>query len=87
MRNPPKKKNANTFSLPILQSKLEEVALEDLIVELKKKGISQKAFAESISMSSRHLSLVKKAESQNRFYHELGATKLACIYVLEQLKA
>lgn len=87
MRNPPKKSNQNPFSLSDLPSKLEETTLEDLIVELKKKGISQKAFAESIGMSSRHLSLVKKAEGNNRFYHELGATKLACLYVLERLKA
>ena len=63
---------------------LPSVTLDELLQELKKHGISQKAFAEGIGMSSRHLSAVKSSERRNHFYHELGATKLACVWVLER---
>ena len=62
---------------------LESVTLESLLSRLKEKGISQKAFAASIGMSTQHLSAVKSSELNNRFYHELGATKLACLWILE----
>ena len=63
---------------------LRSVTLDDLIQELKKKGITQKAFAESIGMSSQKLSAIKSSERRNRYFHELGATKLACLWVLER---
>ena len=64
---------------------LNGVTLDDLIDELKKeKGITQAKFAKSIGMSGRHLSAVKSAERKNRHYHELGAIKLACLWVLEK---
>ncbi len=62
---------------------LESTTLESLIAQLKEKGITQKAFAASIGMSTQHLSAVKSSELRNRFYHELGATKLACLWMLE----
>lgn len=62
---------------------LEGNTLESLIIRLKEKGVSQKTFAASIGMSTQHLSAVKSSELNNRFYHELGATKLACLWVLE----
>jgi uncharacterized Zn finger protein len=62
---------------------LESITLESLISQLKEKGITQKAFAESIGMSTQHLSAVKSSELRNRFFHELGATKLACLWILE----
>lgn len=63
---------------------LRSVTLDELIQELKKKGIAQKAFAESIGMSSQKLSAIKSSERRNRYFHELGATKLACLWVLER---
>jgi hypothetical protein len=36
-------------------------------------------------MSTQHLSAVKRAEKSNRNYHELGAIKLACVWVLTHL--
>jgi hypothetical protein len=57
--------------------------LDSLLGELKAKGITQKDFAESIGMSTRHLSAIKSSEQRNRCFHELGATKLACLWVLE----
>jgi uncharacterized Zn finger protein len=63
---------------------LRSVTLDGLIQELRKKGITQKAFAESIGMSSQKLSAIKSSERRNRYFHELGATKLACLWVLER---
>ena len=63
---------------------LRSVTLDELIGELKKQGITQKAFAESIGMSSPKLSAIKSSERRNRYFHELGATKLACLWVLER---
>jgi transcriptional regulator with XRE-family HTH domain len=58
--------------------------LDELIQSLRKQGITQKAFAESIGMSSQKLSAIKSSERRNRYFHELGATKLACLWVLER---
>ena len=63
---------------------LRGVTLEELINRLKHQGITQKAFAESIGMSSQKLSAIKSSEKRNRYFHELGATKLACLWVLER---
>jgi uncharacterized Zn finger protein len=68
-----------------LRAYLDSVTLDELVQQLRQNGITQKAFAESIGMSSRHLSAVKSAEKRNRYFHELGATKLACLWVLEHL--
>lgn len=65
---------------------LRSVTLYDLIKELKKQGITQKAFAESIDMSSQKLSAIKSSEKRNRNFHELGAVKLACLWTLEKFK-
>jgi hypothetical protein len=69
--------------LPDLQAYLAGVTLEELLVQLKAHGITQKAFAEGIGTSAQHLGAVKSAELRNHFYHELGATKLACLWVIE----
>ncbi|MBD0366376.1 MAG: hypothetical protein ICV53_09775 [Flavisolibacter sp.] len=69
-----------------VQSFLSGRTLDTLIQDLKAKGIAQKDFAEMIGMNPRHLSAIKSSELQNRFFNELGATKLACLWVLEHLK-
>jgi hypothetical protein len=76
---------AAVSDLDSLRAYLESVALDELVQQLRQNGITQKAFAESIGMSSQHLSAVKSAEKRNRYFHELGATKLACLWVLEHL--
>ncbi len=68
-----------------LQKYLKSVTLDALVKELRANRITQKAFAQSIGMSSRHLSAVKSSELKNRYFHELGATKLACLWVLEHM--
>ena len=72
-------------SLPELQEYLQGMTLDALLGELRANGITQKAFAASIGMNSRHLSAVKSSELRNRYFHELGATKLACLWVLEHM--
>ena len=53
---------------------------------MKAQGITQTAFAESIGMNPRHLSAIKSSELRNRYFNELGATKLACLWVIENFK-
>jgi uncharacterized Zn finger protein len=79
----PTKNLDNVKGLNEVAEYLESVTLESLIAQLKEKGMTQKAFAESIGMSTQHLSAVKSSELRNRFFHELGATKLACLWMLE----
>jgi uncharacterized Zn finger protein len=69
-----------------LQAYLASVTLDELLAQLKAHGISQKAFAESIGMNPRHLGTIKSSERRNHFFNELGATKLACLWVMEQLE-
>ena len=76
---------AKVSDLIELQTYLKSVTLDTLLGDLKASGISQKAFAESIGMSTTHLSAVKSSELKNRYFHELGATKLACLWVLEHI--
>jgi len=69
-----------------LEEYLRGVTLDSLLDELRAKGMTQKAFAEAIGMNSRHLSAVKSSERRNRYYNELGAIKLACLWVLEHFQ-
>jgi hypothetical protein len=71
--------------LPELQAYLAGLTLEELLAQLKAHGITQKAFAEGIGMSPRHLAAVKSGEARNHFFNELGATKLAVLWVVEHL--
>ncbi len=65
---------------------LRGVTLDSLIDQLRAIGITQKAFAASIGMSTQHLSAVKASERRNRYFHELGAIKVACLWFLEHFK-
>ena len=66
-----------------LPSYLQSVTLDSLLQQMKEQGITQKAFAESIGMNPRHLTVMKSSEARNRYFNELGATKLACLWFLE----
>ncbi len=66
-----------------LHSYLQSVTLESLLLQMREQGITQKAFAESIGMNPRHLTAIKSSEARNHFFNELGATKLACLWMLE----
>lgn len=65
---------------------LRGVTLDDLIGQLRAIGITQKAFAASIGTSTQHLSAVKASERRNRYFHDLGAIKVACLWFLEHFE-
>lgn len=69
-----------------IESYLKAETLDSLLKELKAQGITQKEFAEIIGMNPRHLSSIKSSELRNRYYNELGATKLACLWMIEHFK-
>ena len=79
------KKREDVKGLGDVHQYLQSVTLDDLTRQLSERGVTQKAFAESIGMDSRHLSAIKSSEARNHFFNELGATKLACLWVLEHL--
>ena len=64
---------------------LDSVTLDTLLSQLKAKGITQKAFAEQIGMNTRHLAAIKSSELRHHYFNELGATKLACVWMLDHL--
>ena len=76
----------NIKSLEDVNAYLKTITLDSLLKELKANAITQKSFAESISMNPRHLASIKSSELRNRYYNELGATKLACLWMLERFK-
>lgn len=80
------KKLGSVKTLEDLEAYLKGVTLDSLLQDMKAQGISGKAFAESIGMNPRHLSSIKSSELRNRFYNELGATKLACLWMIEHFK-
>ena len=70
---------------PELQAYLAGVTLDELLAQLKVQGVTQKAFAEGIGMNPRHLTAIKSSEARNHYFNELGATKLAVLWVIEHL--
>ncbi|MBN1147403.1 MAG: hypothetical protein JXA78_09110 [Anaerolineales bacterium] len=60
------KRLASLGGLVDVQSYLKATTLETLMDQLKAKGITQKAFAESIGMNPRHLGAVKSSERENQ---------------------
>jgi uncharacterized Zn finger protein len=74
-------------ALATLKEYLDGVTLDALLQELKAKGLTQKAFAESMGMNPRHLTAVRSSELRNHFYNELGAIKLACLWVMEHFES
>ena len=80
---PPERKQVG--GLPDLQAYLAGVTLDELLAQLKVQGVTQKAFAEGIGMNPRHLTAIKSSEARNHFFNELGATKLAVLWVIEHL--
>jgi uncharacterized Zn finger protein len=79
------KQRKDVRDLTDVQAYLQSVTLEALLSQLRDKGITQKAFAEQIGMNTRHLTAIKSSELRHHYFNELGATKLACLWVLEHL--
>lgn len=65
---------------------LRGTTLDELLKNLRAAGVAQKDFADIIGMNPRHLSSIKSCELRNRYYNELGATKLACLWVIEHTR-
>lgn len=83
---PVKTKQAKeVHDLTDVRAYLDGVTLDALLSQLKAKGVTQKAFAEQIGMNTRHLAAIKASELRHHYFNELGATKLACLWVLEHL--
>lgn len=78
-----RKQREDVHQLADLNGYLAHITLESLLQQLKEQGITQTAFAQSIGSSSQHLAAVKKSELRNRPHNELGALKLACMWMLE----
>jgi len=76
-----------TPALEDISDYLRGTTLDELLKELKAAGVAQKDFAESIGMNPRHLSSIKSSELRNRYYNELGATKLACLWMIEHTRS
>jgi uncharacterized Zn finger protein len=81
------KEKTELSALGDLPDYIKSTTLESLLAELKGKGITQKAFAESIGMNPRHLGAVKSSELRNHYFNELGAIKLACLWMLEHISS
>jgi hypothetical protein len=79
------KKREDVQTVGDLHPYLQGVTLETLLKQLSEKGVTQKAFAEGIGMNPRQLSAIKSSEARHHYFNELGATKLACLWVLEHL--
>ncbi len=79
------KQAKDVHALTDVRAYLDSVTLDTLLSQLKAKGITQKAFAEQIGMHTRHLAAIKSSELRHHFFNELGATKLACLWMLEHL--
>lgn len=60
--------------------------LASLIENLKTQGMTQKEFAEIVGINPQRLAAVKSSELRNRFFNELGAMKLACLWLTEHRK-
>jgi uncharacterized Zn finger protein len=78
---------ADVQTLEDVKAYLDSVTLDLLMKQLSAQGITQKAFAESIGMNPRQLSAIKSSELRNRYFNELGATKLACLWALEHIRS
>jgi uncharacterized Zn finger protein len=81
------KRRTNIRTLDDLASYLKYVTLAKLIDQMKERGVTQTAFAESIEMNPRHLAAIKSSEARHRYFNELGATKLAVLWVIENVEA
>ncbi len=80
------KRRQSLRTLADLEAYLASTTLDTLLQEMKAQGITQTTFAESIGMNPRHLSAIKSSELRNRYFNELGATKLASLWVIENFK-
>jgi uncharacterized Zn finger protein len=80
------KRRTNIRTLDDLASYLKGVTLARLIDRMKERGVTQTAFAESVGMNPRRLAAIKSSEARHRYFNELGAAKLAVLWVIENVE-
>src|SRR6266545_5598317 len=77
------KQAKDVHDLTDVRAYVARVPLDTWFSQLKAQGITQKAFAEQIGRPTRHLAAMKSSELRHHYCNELGATKLACVWMLE----
>lgn len=65
---------------------MRHTTLESLLLQLRERGITQKAFAESLGMKPSMLTVYKSSEARHHYFSELGAVKLACVWMLQHAR-
>ncbi len=76
--------NASDFET--LRRTLSDTTLESLLLQLRERGITQKAFAEALGMKPSMLTVYKSSEARHHYFSELGAIKLACVWMLQHAR-
>jgi predicted DNA-binding ArsR family transcriptional regulator len=66
----------DVHDLTDVRAYLDSVTLDALLTQLKAKGITQKAFAEQIGMSTRHLAAIKSSELRNHYFNARNNRKI-----------
>lgn len=79
-------KRTRLNSLEKIRDYLDYVTLEDLTDEMNALGLTQTDLAKATGTSSAHISAVKRSEARNRYFKELGVTKLACLWMIDNAK-
>jgi hypothetical protein len=67
-----------------LRRALRDTSLDSLLQQLREAGITQKAFAEAMGMKPSMLTVYKSSEARHHYFSELGAVKLACLWMLQR---
>ena len=65
---------AHSLIITDVRAYLESVTVDALLIQLKAKGITQKAFAEQIGMNTRHLAAIKSNGCHARVSIRSGGT-------------
>ncbi|MCE7982920.1 MAG: hypothetical protein DYG89_17185 [Caldilinea sp. CFX5] len=78
-----RKERKDVQSLSDLGQYLAHTTLASLLEQIKAQGISVSDFAQAIGSNTQRLTAMKKGEQSNRVNRELGAVKLACLWVME----
>jgi len=72
----------NIKTIDQVEEEIKRVTLNELLGELKDRGITQKRLAKMFGMQPNFLTTVKRCERKGHYYKFLGACKMGCIYLL-----
>jgi uncharacterized Zn finger protein len=79
-------KRARLNSIEKIRDYLDYVTLEELTAEMNALGLTQQDLANATGTSPAHISAVKRSEARNRYFKELGAIKMACLWMIDNAK-